>query len=84
MEQESPAVLQEGDELSAGVTVRGQSKTDAQALALAKPLLSEWHGQQLSILPLGCHFQSSDIVSPKTNGEFSVTRTLKVVADEDP
>lgn len=84
MADESPAVLQEGDELSAGITVRGQSKTDAQALALARPRLSEWQGQMVSVLPLGCHFQSSDIVSPKTNGEFSVMRTVKVVADEDP
>jgi hypothetical protein len=84
MADKAPAVLHEGDELSAGITVRGQDKTDAQALALAKHRLDQWQGQQLSILPLGCHFQSSDIVTPRRSGEFSVTRTVKVVADENP
>ncbi|MCB5205011.1 hypothetical protein LH464_21325 [Neorhizobium sp. T786] len=83
MENETPAVLSLGDEVSAGITVRGPGLTDAQAISMAKPSLDEWQGQQIGRLPEGCHFQSSDRVLPPVSRQYSASRTLKVVRDED-
>ncbi len=78
---ETHAALSPGDKISAGITVRGYS--GAQAIAMAKPRLDEWQGQQIFRLPDGCHFDSSDAVSEPSNGHQTVTRTLTVMDDED-
>lgn len=76
-----PAVLHIGDDISAGISVRGVG--GARAIELAKPQLDEWQGQQIGRLPDGCHFQSSDTVSAPSGGQQTVSRALKVVRDED-
>lgn len=76
-----PAVLSLDDEITAGISVRGVG--GAEAKELAKPHLDEWQGQQIGRLPDGCHFQSSDTVTPPSGGQQTVSRTLKVIADED-
>jgi len=78
---EEPAVLHAGDDINAGISVRGVG--GAQAIDLAKPHLDEWQGQQIGRLPEGCHFQSSDTVTTPSGGQQTVSRTLKVVHDED-
>lgn len=76
-----PAVLSLNEEISAGISVRGVGGADA--MGLAKPHLDEWQGQQIGRLPERCHFQPSDTVTAPSGGQQTVSRTLKVVADED-
>lgn len=82
MKEMAPAVLALDEETTAGISVRGAS--GSQALELARPHLDEWQGQQIWRLPDGCHFQSSDHVTAPSGGQQTVSRTLKVVADENP
>lgn len=72
-----------GDEISAGITVRGSSITEQSATALASPPLDTWQGNQAARLPEGCSFEASSEFSPKPQGEYRIIRTLKVVEDED-
>lgn len=83
MTEPSAAALLIGEQLSVGISVRGSRATEAQAIALGQPRLDEWHGQQVYRLPEKSHFDASDAVSQKADGVCTVTRTLRVVADED-
>lgn len=74
-------MLSVGKEVKAGITVRGY--TGDQAISMAKPHLDEWQSQQSELLPSDCHFEMKDNVSPPSFGQQIVTRTLKVVANEE-
>jgi hypothetical protein len=76
--------LKLGDEIKAAITVRGGSVTEDFALQVAAPRLSDWQGLQSDRLPDGAHFEASDAFTAKPQGEYSVTRTLKVVEDNGP
>ncbi len=71
-----------GDEIEAAITVRGGSVTEDFALQVAAPRLSDWQASQSGLLPDGAHFEASDAFTAKPQGEYSVTRTLKVVEDD--
>ena len=71
-----------GDEIKAAITVRGGSVTEDFALQVAAPRLSDWQASQSDLLPDGAHFEASDAFTAKPQGEYSVTRTLKVVDDD--
>lgn len=75
--------LELGEEISAGITVRGSSVTEQNATALASPVLDTWQAQQAARLPDGCHYEPSTEFSQKPQGEYRLKRILKVVEDED-
>jgi hypothetical protein len=71
-----------GDEIKAAITVRGAAVTEEFAMQVAAPRLSDWQASQSDRLPDGAHFEASDAFTAKPQGEYSVTRTLKVVKDD--
>lgn len=71
-----------GAEAKAAITVRGSSVTQDWAIATAAPRLNEWQASQNERLPDGAHFEATDTFAAKPQGEYSVTRTLKVVEDD--
>lgn len=76
--------LELGDEISAGITVRGSSVTEDSATAIGSPFLDTWQANQSVRLPNGCHYEPSTEFSLKPQGEYRLKRTLKVVEDENP
>jgi hypothetical protein len=72
-----------GDEISAGITVRGNAVTDQMAADLCGPKLAVWQQEQNARLPDGTHFEAVDDFSQKPQGEYRLKRTLKVVHEDE-
>lgn len=79
---EAIAALNPGDEISAGITVRGSTVTEASGTALASGPLGGWQQSQRARLPANHTFEANDVFSAKPQGEYLVTRTLKVVEEQ--
>lgn len=73
-----------GDEISAGITVRGFSVNEHTASAQGGSRLDAWMSAQEARLPDGAKFEASDAFSSKPQGEYRLLRTLKVIEDENP
>lgn len=71
-----------GDEIKASITVRGGTVTEEFARQVAAPRLNDWQASLNDRLPNGAQFEASDEFKAKPQGEYSVTRTLKVVEDD--
>jgi hypothetical protein len=78
-ESQPIAALELGDTISASITVRGQRVTESSGLALASAPLDDWQRSQDYRLQEGWAFEPSTTFADKPQGEYSVTRTLKVI-----
>lgn len=74
-----PSKAKVGDEVSASITVRGGNIDTAVGLSFAAPALSEWQALIVRALPSDLDVTYSDTFVAKPQGEYSATRTLKVI-----
>ena len=83
-EEQEIAVLNPGDVVATGITVRGGFITEAQGIEMAIPALNAWQRRQMARLPEGHRFEFTDSFVDKPQGEHPVRRELTMVKiDED-